>query len=65
MPVTNRFRAKILPKFRQGDHIVIAVYYRTDTGEDRRVTTAILPEKIAAEYVELINGQPLQNVICP
>jgi len=56
MPMINRFRAVILPKFRQGDHVVIAVFYRTDEGEDRRVTTTILPEKIANEYVELING---------
>jgi len=62
MPVINRFRAEILPKFRQGDHLVIAVFYRTDDGEDRRVSTAILPEKIAHEYVTLVNAPLLQNV---
>lgn len=56
MSVINRFRAEILPKFRQGDHIVIAVFYRTDEGEDRRVSTAILPEKIGNEFVGLVNG---------
>lgn len=65
MPLTHRFRAEIKPTLKQGDHDVIAVYYRTDDGEDRRVTTAILPEKIAREYLALVNGEPLQNVTCP
>lgn len=65
MPLTNRFSAEIRPTLKQGDHDVIVVRYRTDDGEERRVSTAILPEKIAAEFVALVNGSQLQNVTSP
>lgn len=65
MPLESRFSAEIRPTLKQGDHDVIVVKYRTDDGEDRRVATAILPEKIAAEFLALVNGEPLQNVTSP
>jgi hypothetical protein len=51
-----RFRATIMPIPKQGDHVSILITYATETGETKRVSTAIIPEKIAAEFVELING---------
>jgi hypothetical protein len=52
-----RFLAKIMPLPKQGDHVSILITYTTETGETKRVSTAIIPEKIAAEFVELINGK--------
>lgn len=51
-----RFRAEIRPTLKSGDHDVIMITYQTETGETKRVGTTILPEKIAAQFVELING---------
>lgn len=57
MSLTRRFRAEIRPELKQGDHDVVVMTYRTDTGEDRRIGTSILPEKIAAEFIAHMNGE--------
>lgn len=60
-----RFRAEIRPTLKQGDHDVVMITYTTETGETKRISTAILPEKIAAEFVELINGKSSGAVHSP
>ncbi len=54
MPV--KFRAEIKPTLRQGDHDVIHLFYTDENGADRRVSSVILREDIAADFVKTING---------
>lgn len=49
-----KFSAEKLPRLKQGDHDVIALYRRDESGEIGRVSTLILPEKIANEFIEMI-----------
>lgn len=60
-----RFRAEIRPTLKQGDHDVVMVTYVNEIGERKRISTAILPEKIAAEFVELINGPSMGSAHSP
>lgn len=52
-----RFRAEIRPTLKQGDHDFVVITYTNEIGETKRISTAMLPERLAVQFVELISGR--------